>query len=309
MAVVIAPALCACSVRQDVSPTPALHRSGETLLERFLVYDGPIFDEAGAEKAKAVARKYEERLPACIQEHGEPQKIEECILRMIFGGETRKPGSVSVVPAESTVTLVLVEGRGSCAARVAAVLGLTEDLGEPFNAVVLRDHVLLVSRSSPEVRYETLEGGRRLASGELSRYAPFPPGGPIHVSGAGFVPYYLDNLAARYAEAGDDVTAARFFGEALGSGPAPARVHYNYGTFLLRIDRSEEAYVHLDRAIDLGWDDTDAYANRGAANWKLGRLEDARRDLQRALELNPRHKEARANLQSLEELSPQNPAD
>ncbi len=270
-----------------------------TLLERFLAYDSLVIANGAAEQATEAAFKVSERLTQCRDAGGEDQAVEECVLRAIFGNGTLRPVARSVEPTESTMTSVVIEGRGSCAALVAMVLGLTASVGAPFNAVILRDHVLLVSKSSPAVHYEALEGGRRLDPGELSRNRPSPPGGPIQVSGEGFLPYYLDNLAARFAEADDGATAERLFREALDLGPGTARVHYNYGTFLLRQERAEDADGHLSQAIRLGWRDAAAYVNRGVARWKLGRIKAARRDFERALKLDPANRDARANLRKI----------
>ena len=278
----------------------AIAAPDSTLFERFLEYDGFVLADGDAEPVREAAHKVAERLTRCRDAGGEDQAVEECALRTIFGNGTLRPVVRSLEPTESTMTSVLIEGRGSCAALVATVLGLTESVGDPFNAVILRDHVLLVSKSSPAVHYEALEGGRRLDPGKIARQLPSPPGGPIQVSGEDFLPYYLDNLAARFAEAGDGATAERLFREALDLGPGTARVHYNYGTFLLGQERAEDADRHLNRAIRQGWRDAAAYVNRGVARWKLGRLKAARRDFEQALKLDPANRDARANLRRLE---------
>ena len=188
---------------------------------------------------------------------------------------------------------------GSCAALVAAGLALTEPAGGPFEAVVLRDHVLLASRDEPGVYFETLEGGRTLADPDLRRYRMPPSGKPVHVSAQGYIPYYLDNLAARLAEAGRPADAERASVMALGMAPRTGRIHFNYGTLLLRMQRYGEARDHLARAIRLGWDDADAWVNRGVAEWKLGRLRAAERCFRTALKKDPRDGRASANLKAV----------
>jgi tetratricopeptide (TPR) repeat protein len=271
-----------------------------TLIERYQEYDRLAVAEGDVERARKMAQGFFERLVPCRDYGREARALEECALRAILGDGSLKGLPRSMVPAESTVTSVLADGCGSCAALAATVLALTESLGEPFHAWVLRDHVLLVSTTSPSVYYELLEGGRRVASDDLSEYGPLPPGRPTRVRGDDFLPYYLDNLAARYADRGEDEIAGRLFLEALELAPGSARIHYNYGTFLLRLDQNEAARIHLDRAIRRGWKDAAAYVNRGAALWRLGRVKAARRDFTRALKLDPTHEEARTNVRLLE---------
>jgi tetratricopeptide (TPR) repeat protein len=220
---------------------------------------------------------------------------------VLFGDDGFKPTRRASDPDQNIVTTALVDRRGSCAVLIAVALALTEDLDEPFQAVVLREHVLLGLEDSPDTLYEVLEKGKELSESKLARYEPFPPGGPIRVSGADYIPYYLDNLAARFAEAGDAEKAAQTFQKALELGPRAARIYYNYGTFLLQ-NRPQEALEHLTRAIRLGWKDADAFVNRGVALWKLGRTKAAERDYRKALTLDPENRRAKANLRQLREI-------
>lgn len=294
-------ALAACAGHRDAPERPAGRTRGDALLARFLDRDATVFAGAEPQRAREAARRYADRLAPCLDVPQRPLARGECALRVILGDENLEPVALSTSPFENTVSSVLAGGRGSCAALVATVLALTENLGGPFQAVILRDHVLLASTSLPAVYYETFEGGRRLSEAELSRYRPDPPGGPIRAGGFAFLPYYLDNLAARFAETGEPESSERLFREALASAPGSARIHYNYGTFLLGLERVEEALVHLDRAIRLGWTDAAVHVNRGAALWRLGRLKAARRDFAQALWLDPTNREARANLRRLDD--------
>lgn len=91
------------------------------------------------------------------------------------------------------------------------------------------------------------------------------------------------------------------FQQALEYGPRAARLHYNYGTFLLQEERPEEALEHLSRAIRLGWSDADAYVNRGVAFWKLKRNKKAAASFRKALDRDPLNRRAKANLKAIEE--------
>ena len=150
---------------------------------------------------------------------------------------------------------------------MAVLIAFGDRLQVPFTAIVLREHVLLGSATDPAVAYEVLDRGRVVGLSELHHYGPMPPGGAVHVAGADFLPYYLDNLAARLAEAGDVAAAERTFRDAVSIAPKVARVRYNLGTFLVQRERYREAERELTRAIDRGWKDADAYVNRGVSRW------------------------------------------
>jgi|GEM_PF-3899610 len=272
---------------------------GGTILDRFLAYDQVILNTGDDNRIRERIRMYTEQLASCKENNPDAQDLENCVLRTLFGAGTLRLLDKTSLPSENTVTSVLSTGRGSCSALVATVLGLTEKVGEPFNAVILRDHALLASRTSPASLYETLEGGRHYDSEQVLRTAGSPGVDPVYVSGKEYLPYYLDNLAARFAESGNPNLADRLFHEALEQNSDSPRIHYNYGTFLLERRRFQAAERHLNRAILLGWNDAAAYINRGAARWKLGNLALARRDFEQALESDRSNPEARLNLRRL----------
>jgi len=205
-------------------------------------------------------------------------------------GVSGKPGAVQ--------TTALLEGKGSCAALTATVLAFTDGPNAPFEALVLRDHVLLASASDEGVYYELLAGGKHVSEGHLRRHEPHPPSGPVRVGGEDYLPFYIDNLAARLAEASKTGRADRAFQEALALGPKVARIHHNYGVLLLQRDRFDTAERYLTQAIRPGWKNADAFVNRSTARWKLGQENAARKDLRRALA--PRHSQASINLRRVE---------
>jgi Flp pilus assembly protein TadD len=172
-----------------------------------------------------------------------------------------------------------------------------------LKAVVFRDHVVLATGAEPDTLFEVLQQGQALTETDLARLEPFPPGGPARVDGWDYLPFYLDNLAARLAESGKTAAAEGTFRQARELAPGNARLRYNYGTFLLQLERFEDAWAELDRAIRLGWKDADAFVNRGVARFKLGRYSQARRDFQRALRLDPQNRRAQDNLAMLDAVS------
>jgi tetratricopeptide (TPR) repeat protein len=292
-------ALAAPAAAADDKDSLAAHRS-PPLLESFLLVDRTLVDAGTASGAWDRAWREVAALDGCHARHAEPEARAGCYLEALFGADGMRPAPRAARPAASTLATALVERRGSCAALVAVALALTDDLGRPFEAVVLRDHVLLGLRGAPGVRYELRESGRPVAEADLGRH-PLPPGGPARVAGRAFLPYYLDNLAARYAEAGEIEAAERLFVQALDLAPRAARLRYNFGTFLLDRDRHAEALEHLTSAIRLGWRDADALVNRGVALLQLDRPHDARRSFRRALRVDPGNPRAVANLALLAE--------
>ena len=126
-----------------------------------------------------------------------------------------------------------------------------------------------------------------------------PSGKPIRVSAEGFLPYYLDNLAARLVDAGQRDEAERALQQGLSLAPKAGRLHYNYGTLLLNSERFGEAERQLRLAIRYGWDDADAWVNRGVALWKLGKTTKAEDCFETALKKDPKKPRALSNREAL----------
>lgn len=241
---------------------------------------------------------YARKLAVCAKTTAHER--ERCALEVILGPDRLAPsGFTNTTPEENSATHALTHGRGSCASLVAVILALTEDLGSPFNALVLRDHVLLGSSSEPSRFYEVLESGRELRLPDASAYRRAGPTGPIRASGSGFLPYYLDNIAARLANSGRADEAADVFELALSLGSNEARIQFNFGSFLATQGQYDAAARLLTSAIEAGWLDADAYINRGVARRKLGQVTSARSDFKAALALDPTNPRAISNLQDL----------
>lgn len=288
--VLVLSALAAASA-QDAALTDRLL----ALDRRILGHNRPADDAARVRVAELGTRARRE----CPLDHGRIDPA--CVLSLVLGTGGLEARRDDRAVEANAVSRALAGRAGSCASLTAIALAIAEELSPgAIGAVILTDHTLLTERGGAARTFEPLEGGRVLRPNEIERYAPFPPGGPAHVDAEGFIPYYLDNLAARLAAAGRHDAAERAFTEALTRGPRVARVHYNYGTWLLQQERWTEAAQHLDRAIDLGWRDADALVNRGVARWRLGKKKAAERDFREALELKPGDRRARMNLARLE---------
>ena len=121
---------------------------------------------------------------------------------------------------------------------------------------------------------------------------------PFSCKGRGFCPSCCGKRMAEKA-----------FQQALEYGPRAARLHYNYGTFLLQQERPEEALEHLTRTIRLGWSDANAYVNRGVALWKLKRTKKAAESFRNALGRDPLNRRAKDNLEKIDESTRRAPSN
>lgn len=269
-----------------------------SLVDQLLQADGLLPSKDAESDAKRATERYVGDLQTC-RHSTNADSWRRCALRSLLGSNGMKPTGKPAAPEANTITSALVSGEGSCAALVAAVLALTEPFGEPFDAVVMRDHVVLGLRSSPGIYFEVLEGGRQLTDLDLRRHKMPPDGRPLRVRGQEYLAYYLDNLAARLADTGGTAKAESALLRALVIAPKSGRVHYNYGTLLLRLARNQDALEHLRLAIKFRWDDADAWVNRGVASWKLGRLSAARRSFEKALAKEPGNRQAATDLEAL----------
>src|SRR5450759_5199502 len=80
--------------------------------------------------------------------------------------------------------------------------------------------------------------------------------------------------------------AAYMAGTKVNDGPRFDRLlDYNYGRFLLKVNRLSESKAHLDRALELAPQVRAVRYDHAKLNVRLGKLEDARRDAEAALSL------------------------
>ncbi len=113
------------------------------------------------------------------------------------------------------------------------------------------------------------------------------------------VPALLNNQAVLLEAAGELPGAEAALQQALERDPGLPEVSKNLGDVLYRLGRYDEAWTAFQRALRLqpeGGDDL--HFKLGNLALRRGDAEDARSHWRRAVELNPRHQLARANLQS-----------
>jgi tetratricopeptide (TPR) repeat protein len=113
------------------------------------------------------------------------------------------------------------------------------------------------------------------------------------------------NLGFSYELSGDPVQAERAYrtGIERDSDSAPCRI--NYGLMLARHGRIEEGVAQMQLVLS----DAEVHFNVGSVHEGQGRTELARAEYQKALELNPKLKDASLRLQKLESVTAVNPAE
>lgn len=210
-------------------------------------------------------------------------------------------------PESSTVTSALIRHRGNCAALSSLVLAVAEGVNVPMDAVVFPRHVVVRARWSDDRLFELLSRGSAMSMSQVRRRLGAEGARKTRVRARAFLAYYVDNLAVRFADAGENSRAETLFEQAIDAGPRVARIRFNYGTFFLGMNRLESAKDQLGRAVRLDSRDATAWANLGVAHARLGETAKARRCFERALRDDPGNGIAAENLKTLGREGPPSP--
>ena len=105
---------------------------------------------------------------------------------------------------------------------------------------------------------------------------------------SGYYPAKID-LAVNFARTGDEAAAERELRALAAEQPFIKKIHYNLGALLARQGHSEESLEFVDRALAVDPDYLLALNTRVAVNVDLGRLSDARADVEQMRRLAPAH--------------------
>ena len=168
-----------------------------------------------------------------------------------------------------------------------------------MDAIVFPRHVVVRARGNDDQVFELLSRGATLTMAQLRRRLGAEGSHDTVVRPNAFPAYYIDNLAVRIAEAGNSDRAEAMFEKAIAAGPRVARVRFNYGTFLLGLNRLGPARDQLHRAVRMDSHNAPAWANLGVALARLGETDEARRCFERALRCDPGNRIAAENLKAL----------
>jgi len=277
-----------CTIRAESIP--------HNVVLAFVEMDAPFVGHAFREPALARFWELASQFDACRLGNREEDAAINCLRTVINGEDAMSVAGNASSLRESTLTGLLLGNRGSCAALVALAMVLDP---MAWDAYVLRDHVLLRTRVEPTRYFELTAQGREISVRELrNRFGPQLDSGVV-VDAPTFIGYYLDNLAVRLAADGRDDEAERLFRQNVKREPYEARLHLNYGTFLLERGRLDEARKQLKLAVRDAPKSADGWTNLGVAHARLGKIDRARDCFERALKLEPGNQTARTNLAAI----------
>jgi tetratricopeptide (TPR) repeat protein len=270
---------------------------GSTLIDNFLSVDARLIDVAQTDVAHSSFEALAHEASSC-QSIAAVDRT-RCVVDALFAEEdlvvVADPGD----PESSTITSALVSHRGNCAALTGVALALAERVGVPMEAVVFSRHVVVRPPGDDAHVFELLDHGAVLSMAQIRKRLGADGTRYTAVRSRSFLAYYLDNLAVRLAEAGDDARAVTMFKSGIEAGPRVARIRFNYGTYLLGAGQLEPARKQLRRAIRLEPANAPAWANLGVAVAKQGETAEARRCFERALRYDRGNRIAAENLKSL----------
>ena len=224
-----------------------------------------------------------ERVRSCPRVRGGAEAHVRCLLAAL--NEVRPDG-------DGKLSTLLTEGRGDAFSIAAAVLLLQ---GRPGNleAVVFGDRVLLGLEWDRTRYFDPASGGREMTIGLAFATYGLPFSRAERADVDRFLAYYAGRLAVA-------ASAEPLFRIAVRKAGRSGRLRYDYGAWLLRQNRLEEAREQLGSATRLDPDHFDAWIDRGTVQAKLGRLKPARRSFAQALRVDPRSTSAKEHLRTIE---------
>jgi tetratricopeptide (TPR) repeat protein len=122
---------------------------------------------------------------------------------------------------------------------------------------------------------------------------------PARVAAAGLVVALLAYTAILHDRARDWRDAETLYTQTLEHSPGSARVRLNLGNLLLERGETERALAEFAAGLAVAPRDPDLLTNAGVAAMRLGRFVDAERALQQVVELEPDRSQAWSNLAAL----------
>ncbi len=277
------------------------------LFDAFVEIDAQLLDATQVEAARIAFGALVREASTCGRGRQASHDRARCVVDTLFASgqilTVAEPGG----PESSTVTSALVSHRGNCAALTALALALAERVHAPMEAVVFPRHVVVRDRGNTRAVFELLNRGATLSMSQLRTRLGTDGARETRVRPTAFPAFYLDNLAVRFADAGDGDRAEAMFEKAVEAGPRLARIRFNYGTFLLGKNRLVSAKDQLQRAVRLDSSNGSAWANLGVALARLGEIAEARHCFDRTLRHDPGNTIAAENLKALKAGSPPRP--
>lgn len=271
---------------------------GSALIDEFLAVDARVDAAPQPDVARTSFESLSHEASSCRTSPAADRT--RCAVDALFASAELATVAEPGDPSSSTVTSALISHRGNCAALTALALAVAERVGVQMEAVVFPRHVVVRAPGDDDHVFELLDRGAMLSLTQLRKRLGADGKTHVAVQSRAFLAYYLDNLAVRFAEAGDGGRAVAMFESAIEDGPRVARIRFNYGTYLLGQAQLEPAEKQLRRAVRLDSKNAAAWANLGVAVAKQGDTTEARRCFERALRYDRSNRIAAENLKALD---------
>jgi tetratricopeptide (TPR) repeat protein len=236
-----------------------------------------------APDAKAPWAAASERVRSCPRPRDGMEAYVRCLLAAL--NEVRPDG-------DGKLSTLMTEGRGDPFSIAAAVL-LLEGRRDRLEAVVFGSHVLLAVRGDRTRYFDPKQGGREMTIGRTFATYGLPFSRAEHADVDGFLAYYAGRLAVASS-------SEPLFRIAVRTAGRSGRLRYDYGAWLLRQNRLDEARKELGKATRLDPDHFDAWLDRGSVQAQLGRLRPAKRSFVQALRVDPRSTTAKEHLKTID---------
>ncbi len=198
---------------------------------------------------------------------------------------------------------VLVRRRGYCIGIAALYLALAEQLDMPIFAVATPTHVFLrYDDGTTRINIEPFQQGADLSDEEYLREHRIPEWSVEkgvflrNLTLEEFLARANNNIGVICSQRKDYRRAAVEYELAAEADPRFPAPLYNLGNDLLLQDESRRAARLFTKVLRLHPTDVWALNNRGLAHVKMGKTEQARKDFEAALTIDPEFDQARRNL-------------
>lgn len=211
-------------------------------------------------------------------------------------------------PRGLSIRSLLEERQGTCVSLVILYLALAERLSLEATAAATPTHLFVrVQTSAGAMNIETLDGGASITDSVYRKRHPMADESinsgvfMTPLSKQAVLAHLLNNRGVLAARIRNHAAAIHEFDSALLLGPAVNAAYYNRGLSDLALEHPGDAIEDFSHAIELHPLDAQAYNNRGIAHLRLKESELAREDFGAALRIKPAMREARENLNKLDE--------
>jgi regulator of sirC expression with transglutaminase-like and TPR domain len=208
-------------------------------------------------------------------------------------------------PCNLLPSSVFERKQGYCVGIAALYLLLAERLDLPIYAVATPSHVFLrYDDGVTRINIETLQGGASVPDDQYIREQKIPEESirrgvfMRNLTTEEFLAQVHNNLGVVYSERKDYHAAAREYESALHLDPRMPAALYNWGNDLLCEGQYRRAVRRFSKSLRLYPTDVWALNNRGLAYTKMAKRDNATKDFEDALSIDPGFEQAKRNLEA-----------